>query len=181
VDSRLAAEEPELGYTEAPAPRPRRHRGQISGSPHDGPSFYGVARAKSSTEMMRTRLTSNLAHAPFGENTPTSCLGSFASGKSTPNSMTLARRDGLARRRRAGVLLALCSVDLDAGTTSVVAAPPSRTTPCMMPGACWDSPPTGAGRPAGQSDAARAQNSSAAVASVQANPLSTRSVAPASR
>lgn len=44
MDSRLAAEEPELGYTEAPAPRPRRHRGQISGSPHDGPSFDGVAR-----------------------------------------------------------------------------------------------------------------------------------------
>jgi hypothetical protein len=44
LDSRLAAEEPELGYTEAPAPRPRRHRGQISGSPQDGPSFYGVSR-----------------------------------------------------------------------------------------------------------------------------------------
>jgi hypothetical protein len=44
LDSRLAAEEPELGYTEAPALRPRRHRGQLSGSPHDGPSFYGVAR-----------------------------------------------------------------------------------------------------------------------------------------
>ena len=32
LDSRLAAEEPELGYTEGPPPRPRRHRGQISGS-----------------------------------------------------------------------------------------------------------------------------------------------------
>jgi hypothetical protein len=38
LDSRLAAEEPELGYSEGPPPRPRRHRGQISGSPHDGPS-----------------------------------------------------------------------------------------------------------------------------------------------
>jgi hypothetical protein len=44
LDKRLAAEEPELGYTEGPPPRPRRHRGQISGSPHDGPSFYMVAR-----------------------------------------------------------------------------------------------------------------------------------------
>jgi hypothetical protein len=44
LDSRLAAEEPEFGYTEGPPPQPRRHRGQISGSPHDGPSFYMVAR-----------------------------------------------------------------------------------------------------------------------------------------
>jgi hypothetical protein len=44
LDSRLAAEEPELGYSEGPPPRPRGHRGQISGSPHDGPSFYIVAR-----------------------------------------------------------------------------------------------------------------------------------------
>jgi hypothetical protein len=44
LDSRLAAEEPELGYTEGPPPRPRRHHGQISGSPNDGPSFYTVAR-----------------------------------------------------------------------------------------------------------------------------------------
>ena len=44
LDKRLAAEEPELGYTEGPPPRPRRHRGQISGSPNDGPSFYTVAR-----------------------------------------------------------------------------------------------------------------------------------------
>ena len=44
LESRLAAEEPELGYTEGPPPRPRRHRGQISGSPHDGASFYLVAR-----------------------------------------------------------------------------------------------------------------------------------------
>jgi hypothetical protein len=44
LDSRLAAEEPELGDTEGPQPRPGRHRGQISGSPHDGPSFYMVAR-----------------------------------------------------------------------------------------------------------------------------------------
>jgi hypothetical protein len=44
LDSRLAAEEPELGDTEGPPPRPRRHRGQISGSPHDGSSFYLVAR-----------------------------------------------------------------------------------------------------------------------------------------
>ncbi|OBJ20159.1 hypothetical protein A5646_25295 [Mycobacterium sp. 1245499.0] len=44
LDERLAAEEPEFGYTEQPPLRPRRHRGQISGSPHDGTSFYGVAR-----------------------------------------------------------------------------------------------------------------------------------------
>lgn len=41
---RLAAEEPEIGYTEEPPVRPRRHRGQISGSPNDGASFYTVAR-----------------------------------------------------------------------------------------------------------------------------------------
>ncbi len=41
---RLAAEEPELGYTEDPPPRAGRHHGQISGSPNDGPSFYTVAR-----------------------------------------------------------------------------------------------------------------------------------------
>jgi hypothetical protein len=44
LDKRLAAEEAELGYTDRPPPRPRRHHGQISGSPHDGPSFYTVAR-----------------------------------------------------------------------------------------------------------------------------------------
>lgn len=44
LDKRLAAEEPEFGYTEEPPLMPRRHRGQISGSPNDGPSFYGVAR-----------------------------------------------------------------------------------------------------------------------------------------
>lgn len=44
LDQRLAAEEPELGYTEGPAPRARRHRGQISGGPNDGSSFYTVAR-----------------------------------------------------------------------------------------------------------------------------------------
>ncbi|OBH63599.1 hypothetical protein A5685_21635 [Mycobacterium colombiense] len=44
LDKRLAAEEPEFGDTEEPPLLPRRHRGQISGSPHDGPSFYGVAR-----------------------------------------------------------------------------------------------------------------------------------------
>jgi hypothetical protein len=44
LDRRLAAEEPEIGYTEGPPPRPRRHRGQISGSPHDGRSFFMVAR-----------------------------------------------------------------------------------------------------------------------------------------
>jgi hypothetical protein len=44
LDSRLAAEEPELGYADEPPPRPGRHRGQISGSPHDGRSFYLVAR-----------------------------------------------------------------------------------------------------------------------------------------
>lgn len=44
LDRRLAAEEPEVGYTEGPLPRHRRHRGQISGSPNDGPSFYLVAR-----------------------------------------------------------------------------------------------------------------------------------------
>ena len=44
LDKRLAAEEPELGYTEGPSPRRGRHRGQISGSPNDGPSFYQVAR-----------------------------------------------------------------------------------------------------------------------------------------
>jgi hypothetical protein len=43
LDRRLAAEEPEFGYTEGQQPRPRRHRGQISGSPNDGPSFYMVA------------------------------------------------------------------------------------------------------------------------------------------
>ncbi|OBJ04542.1 hypothetical protein [Mycobacterium sp. 1465703.0] len=41
---RLAAEEPEIGYTEEAPLRPRRHRGQISGSPNDGASFYTVAR-----------------------------------------------------------------------------------------------------------------------------------------
>ena len=44
LDRRLAAEEPELGYGEGPPPRTKRHRGQISGSPHDGASFYTVAR-----------------------------------------------------------------------------------------------------------------------------------------
>ena len=44
LDRRLAAEEPEVGYVESPAPRSRRHRGQVSGSPNDGSSFYGVAR-----------------------------------------------------------------------------------------------------------------------------------------
>ena len=44
LDKRLAAEEPEFGYTEGPPPRPGRHRRQISGSPYDGPSFYTVAR-----------------------------------------------------------------------------------------------------------------------------------------
>jgi hypothetical protein len=41
---RLAAEEPEIGYTAEPPLRPRRHRGQVSGSPNDGASFYTVAR-----------------------------------------------------------------------------------------------------------------------------------------
>ena len=44
LDKRLAAEEPELGYTEGPPPRPGRHRLQISGSPNDGSSFYTVSR-----------------------------------------------------------------------------------------------------------------------------------------
>ncbi|OBH53801.1 hypothetical protein [Mycobacterium sp. E2479] len=44
LDKRLAAEEPELRYTEDPPPWPRRHRGQVSGSPNDGASFYTVAR-----------------------------------------------------------------------------------------------------------------------------------------
>lgn len=44
LDKRLAAEEPEFGYAEQPPRLPRRHRGQISGSPYDGQSFYGVAR-----------------------------------------------------------------------------------------------------------------------------------------
>ncbi len=44
LDRRLAAEEPEVGYAEDPPLWPRRHRGQISGSPHDGASFYRVAR-----------------------------------------------------------------------------------------------------------------------------------------
>ena len=44
LDERLAAEEPELRFTEGPPPRRGRHRRQISGSPNDGPSFYTVAR-----------------------------------------------------------------------------------------------------------------------------------------
>jgi hypothetical protein len=44
LDKRLAAEEPEVGYTEGPPRPPGRHRRQISGSPNDGPSFYTVAR-----------------------------------------------------------------------------------------------------------------------------------------
>jgi hypothetical protein len=44
LDERLAAEEPELGYTDGPPSRPGRHHGQISGSPNDGASFYAVAR-----------------------------------------------------------------------------------------------------------------------------------------
>jgi hypothetical protein len=44
LDQWLAAEEPEVGYTEGPAPWRRRHRGQISGSPNDGSSFYTSAR-----------------------------------------------------------------------------------------------------------------------------------------
>jgi hypothetical protein len=44
LDRRLAAEEPEFGYTDGPPQRPGRHRGQISGSPQDGSSFYTVAR-----------------------------------------------------------------------------------------------------------------------------------------
>ena len=50
LDKRLAAEEPELGYTEGLPPRPRRHRRQISGSPNDGPSFYTVAREEFDTD-----------------------------------------------------------------------------------------------------------------------------------
>jgi hypothetical protein len=44
LDQRLAAEEAEFGYAEGPPSRRGRHRGQISGSPNDGPSFYTVAR-----------------------------------------------------------------------------------------------------------------------------------------
>jgi hypothetical protein len=44
LDRRLAAEEPEIGYGEGPPPRRERHRGQVGGSPHDGRSFYLVAR-----------------------------------------------------------------------------------------------------------------------------------------
>jgi hypothetical protein len=45
LDEHLAAEEPEQGYIEGPPPRPVRHRRQISGSPHDGPSFFTMERA----------------------------------------------------------------------------------------------------------------------------------------
>ncbi|MGV9803786.1 hypothetical protein ACWDTP_37670 [Mycobacterium sp. NPDC003449] len=52
LDNRLAAEESEVGYDErgevgygpARLPRNGRHRGQISGSPYDGSSFFLVAR-----------------------------------------------------------------------------------------------------------------------------------------
>lgn len=60
LDTRLAAEEAEVGYDEVAKvdedegakvgyggrllPRTGLHRGQISGSPYDGPSFYLVAR-----------------------------------------------------------------------------------------------------------------------------------------
>jgi hypothetical protein len=44
LEIRLAAEVRELGYTEGPSPWPRRRRGQISGSPHDGQSTDLVAR-----------------------------------------------------------------------------------------------------------------------------------------
>ncbi|MFG1932687.1 hypothetical protein ACGFK1_18890 [Mycobacterium sp. NPDC048908] len=44
LNQRLAAEEPEFGYTEESPLLPRRHRGQISGSPNDGSSFFAVAR-----------------------------------------------------------------------------------------------------------------------------------------
>jgi hypothetical protein len=44
LDKRLAAEEPELGYTEGLPPQPGRLRRQMSGSPHYGSSFYTVAR-----------------------------------------------------------------------------------------------------------------------------------------
>jgi hypothetical protein len=43
LDERLSAGELELGYTEGPPPRRGRHRRQISGSSHDGPSFFTVA------------------------------------------------------------------------------------------------------------------------------------------
>lgn len=44
LDRRLAAEEPELGYTEETPVLSRHHRGQISGSPNDGSSYFMVAR-----------------------------------------------------------------------------------------------------------------------------------------
>jgi hypothetical protein len=44
LEQRLAAEEPEIGQTGFPPSRRRHHRGQISGSPNDGASFYTVAR-----------------------------------------------------------------------------------------------------------------------------------------
>ena len=44
LDGRLAAEEPEFGFAAEVPTRPGRHRGQISGAPNDGDSFYGVAR-----------------------------------------------------------------------------------------------------------------------------------------
>jgi hypothetical protein len=39
LDDRLAAEEPEVGDAEVEA---SRHRGQVSGSPEDGGSFYSI-------------------------------------------------------------------------------------------------------------------------------------------
>lgn len=51
LDKRLAAEEPEFGYADDTRPPwHRRHHGQISGSPNDGPSFYTVAREEFDTE-----------------------------------------------------------------------------------------------------------------------------------
>jgi hypothetical protein len=39
LDGRLAAQEPEFGYTEGPPPRRARRRRQIGGSAHEGPPF----------------------------------------------------------------------------------------------------------------------------------------------
>jgi hypothetical protein len=44
LDKRLAAEEPEFGYTEGRAQQPGRHRRHMCGSPHYGSSFYTVVR-----------------------------------------------------------------------------------------------------------------------------------------
>lgn len=50
LSQRLLREEPDVEFTEGEPPPPGRHRGQISGTPEDGESFYGVTREEFDSE-----------------------------------------------------------------------------------------------------------------------------------